>query len=79
MTPLVYDDRRLERWGHEFVTPGMEEIMSRYLDTPPSVSPPSPDLPTHIRTNPRLKGVLWTVAIGGAIAIVFAVVVSHVV
>jgi len=57
----------------------MEEIMSRYLDTPPSVSPPSPDLPTHIRTNSRLKGVLWTVTIGGAIVIIFAVVVSHVV
>jgi hypothetical protein len=55
----------------------MEEIMSRYLDNPPSGGSPSPDLHTHIRTNPRVKAVLWTAAAGMAILIVFAVVITH--
>jgi hypothetical protein len=55
----------------------MEEIMSRYLDTPPSACPPPADLDTHIRTNARVKGLLWTAAAGMAILIVFAIVITH--
>ncbi len=51
--------------------------MSRYLDTPPSACPPPADLDTHIRTNARVKGLLWTAAAGMAILIVFAIVITH--
>jgi hypothetical protein len=56
----------------------MEKSMTRYLDTPAAAEPPKPDLNTHIRTNPRVKGILWTAGIGMGLLIVIAAVISHV-
>jgi hypothetical protein len=52
--------------------------MTRYLDTSPSAEPPKPDLHTHIRTNPRVKGLLWTAAIGMVVLVVIAAITSHI-
>ena len=56
----------------------MEKSMTRYLDTPAAAEPPKPDINTHIRTNPRVKGILWTAGIGMGLLIVIAAVISHV-
>ncbi|TCR65958.1 MULTISPECIES: hypothetical protein [Rhizobium/Agrobacterium group] len=53
--------------------------MARYLDTRvQGGQPPPPDLPTRIRTNPRIKAVLWSLAAASAGLIVVALVVTHV-
>jgi hypothetical protein len=54
----------------------VEEHMARYLDASSSERPPPPGLHTHIRTNPRVKGLLWSAAIGMIVLIVLAMVAS---
>lgn len=38
--------------------------MPRYLDISTVVEPPKSKLHTHIRTSPRVKGILWNAGIG---------------
>jgi hypothetical protein len=53
--------------------------MTRYLDTRlQGGQPPPPDLPTRIRTNPRIKAVLWSLVVASAALIVVALIVTHV-
>lgn len=51
--------------------------MTRYLDTTPSTQPPKPDMGTHIRTNPRVRAVLWTAGISIALLVGIAAIASH--
>jgi hypothetical protein len=53
--------------------------MARYLDTSQSSSlPPTPDLQTRIRTNPRGKAVMWTLGVGILCLVIITAVASHV-
>jgi hypothetical protein len=51
--------------------------MARYLDASSSERPPPPGLHTHIRTTPRVKGLLWSAAVGMIVLIVLAMIVSR--
>jgi hypothetical protein len=55
-----------------------ETSMARYLDTRLPGAPPSPDLQTRMRTDPRIKAVLWSLAAACMALIVVAMVVTHV-
>jgi hypothetical protein len=53
--------------------------MARYLDIRfQGRRLPPPDLPTRIRTNPRVTAVLWSLATASVGLVFVALVVSHV-
>jgi hypothetical protein len=55
-----------------------ETSMARYLDTrSPGGKPPPPDIATQIRTNPRIKAVLWSI-VAAMLSLVVALVVTGV-
>ncbi|KAA0689111.1 hypothetical protein DTW90_31875 [Neorhizobium sp. P12A] len=66
--------------GHEWGTLSWRgATMARCLDTSQSSSlPPTPDLQTRIRTNPRVKAVMWTLGVGIVCLVIIAAVASHV-
>ncbi|MGO6816541.1 hypothetical protein ACCS67_16885 [Rhizobium brockwellii] len=53
--------------------------MTRYLDTGQSAGiPPTPDIATRIRTNPRAKAILWSLVTGMTVLVVIALFASNV-
>ncbi|WP_200960717.1 hypothetical protein [Rhizobium sp. Root708] len=53
--------------------------MARYLDVQnPDGSPNAPDIATKIRTNPRVKAILWSMGAAMAGLLVIALIVSNV-
>ncbi len=53
--------------------------MSRYLDARrPEVSTDTPDIATTIRTNPRVKAILWSTGAAMLGLVVIALIVSNV-
>jgi hypothetical protein len=53
--------------------------MSKYLDTSQTGDlPPTPDLPTRIRTSPRVKAILWSASTGMVLLVLIALFASHV-
>ncbi|MBB4438196.1 MULTISPECIES: hypothetical protein [Rhizobium] len=53
--------------------------MTRHLDTSQSAGiPPTLDIATRIRTNPRVKAILWSLVTGMTVLVVIALFASHV-
>ncbi|MFF0923892.1 hypothetical protein [Rhizobium leguminosarum] len=53
--------------------------MARYLGSAPGRPlPPTPDIATRIRTNPRVKAILWSIVICMTVLVVIALFSSHV-
>ncbi|MEZ2131499.1 MULTISPECIES: hypothetical protein [unclassified Sinorhizobium] len=51
--------------------------MPKYLDRKPGDVPPAPDVVTRIRSNPRLKAVLWSLSVAAAILTLIALFASR--
>ncbi|MGZ2385097.1 hypothetical protein ACQY74_001675 (plasmid) [Rhizobium leguminosarum bv. trifolii] len=62
------------------VHPAHKEIaMARYLGSAHGRPlPPTPDIATRIRTNPRVKAILWSIVICMTVLVVIALFSSHV-
>ncbi|MBY3321204.1 hypothetical protein [Rhizobium laguerreae] len=53
--------------------------MTRYLDTGQAAGVrPTPDIATRIRTNPRVKAILWSLVTGMTVLGMIALFASHV-